>query len=478
MRATRLLRSATFRLALLYAVVFGGSVLIVLGFIYWSTASYMLRQADQTIEAEIGSFAERYRASGRAGLTALIQKRLSRRPAGASIYLLAAPDLTPLAGNLGGWPRVEPDVEGWLVFRLGDATSQGDPEIHGARARSFRLRGGYQLLVGRDMHELESMQRLIRQATIWGLVMAALLALVGGVVTSRTSLRRIGAINTTVAEIMAGNLSRRIPADDTGDDFSQLVDNLNRMLERIESLVEGVKQVSDNIAHDLRTPLARLRNRLDGLLKDKSLAESRREAVEGAIREADGLLGTFSALLRIARLESGARRSGFERIELVSLAAGVVEYYEPLAEERGQTLALRTPSRPVVLGDPELLSQALANLTDNALKYTPAGGAIEVVVDTAGGGPSVSVADTGPGIPEWEREPVFRRFYRLDSSRSSPGSGLGLSLVEAVAKLHQLEIRLEDNRPDLRAALQWPPGSDVDAGSNLEPDPSSPAGDT
>jgi signal transduction histidine kinase len=455
-RAIRLLRSATFRLALVYAVVFGVSVALILGFIYWSTAAYMLRQADQTIEAEIGSFAERYRVSGLGGLTALIQERLSRRPAGASIYLLAAPDLTPVVGNLRDWPRVEPDAAGWMVFRLGDATVGEDPQVHGARARSFRLQGGYHLLVGRDMHELESMQRLIRQATVWGLLIAALLALLGGAVTSRTTLRRIGAINTTVAEIMAGDLSRRIPADDTGDDFAQLVDSLNRMLDRIETLLESVRQVSDNIAHDLRTPLARLRNRLDELRRDDTPSERRREAVEGAIQEADGLLATFAALLRIARIESGARRSGFERVELAPLAADVVEYYEPLAEERGQKLTLRTPARPVVQGDPELLSQALANLTDNALKYTPDGGAIEIVVDESGGGPRVSVADTGPGVPESEREPVFRRFYRLDSSRSSPGSGLGLSLVEAVAKLHHLEVRLEDNHPGLRAVLQWP----------------------
>jgi signal transduction histidine kinase len=469
-RTIRLLRSAPFRLALLYAVVFGASVLLVLGFIYWSTAAYMLRQADQTIEAEIGSFAERYRVSGLGGLTALIQERLSRRPAGASIYLLVTPDLTPVAGNLRRWPPVEPDAAGWLVFRLGDATTEGDPQIHGARARSFRLRGGYLLLVGRDMHELESMQRLIRQATISGLLIAALLALVGGVVTSRSTLRRISAINTTVAEIMTGDLSRRIPADDTGDDFSQLVGNLNRMLDQIEKLLEGVKQVSDNIAHDLRTPLARLRNRLDELGKADAPRETRREAVEGAIQEADRLLGTFGALLRIARIESGARRSGFEQVELAALASGVVELYEPVADERRQRLTLRTPSRPVVLGDPELLSQALANLVDNALKYTTEGGAIEVVVDEAGSGPRVSVADTGPGIPEAERELVFRRFHRLDSSRSSPGNGLGLSLVEAVANLHQLEIRLEDNRPGLRAVLQWPSGSDAGVGSDPQPD--------
>jgi signal transduction histidine kinase len=463
-------RSATFRLALLYAVVFGGSVLLVLGFIYWSTASYMARQADQTIQAEIESFAERYRVSGLEGLTALIQERLSRRPAGASIYLLAAPDLTPLAGNLRGWPRVEPDAGGWLVFRLGEATSRGDPQIHGARARSFRLRGGYQLLVGRDMHELESMQRLIRQATVGGLLIAALLALIGGAVTSRTSLRRIGAINATVDEIMAGDLSRRIPTDDTGDDFSQLVDNLNRMLDRIESLLEGVRQVSDNIAHDLRTPLARLRNRLDELLKDEGRAESRREAVEGAIREADGLLGTFGALLRIARIESGARRAGFVPVQLAPLVADVVELYEPLAEEKGQQLRAHFAARPTVPGDPDLLSQALANLVDNALKYTPEGGEIEIGVKDEGGRPGVTVNDTGPGIPEADRAAVFRRFHRLDSSRGSPGSGLGLSLVQAVAKLHLLEVRLEDNRPGLRAVLEWPRGSGVDSPSGPGPD--------
>jgi signal transduction histidine kinase len=454
------LRSATFRLALLYAVVFGGSVLLVLGFVYWSTAAYMARQADQTIEAEIGSFAERYRTSGLGGLTALIQERLSRRPAGASIYLLVGPDRSPVIGNLRGWPRVTPDAGGWMVFRLEDATVQDDPQIHGARARSFRLRGGYQLLVGRDMHEVESIQSLIRRATISGFLIAALLALVGAAVTSRSMLRRIGAINTTVAEIMAGDLSRRIPADGAGDDFSQLGDNLNRMLDRIEDLLEGVRQVSDNIAHDLRTPLARLRNRLDELRRDDAPPEARRETVEGAIREADGLLATFGALLRIARIESGARRAGFEPVDLARLAADVVDLYEPLAEERGQTLTLRTPARPLVKGDPELLSQAFANATDNALKYTPEGGSVEVVVDTSGGSPAVTVADTGPGIPEAEREAVLRRFYRLDASRSSPGSGLGLSLVAAVAKLHEAELRLEDGRPGLRVVLQWPPATE------------------
>ena len=280
MRATRLLRSAGFRLALIYAVVFGGSALLVLGFVYWSTASYMSRQADAAIEAEIEVLAGRYRVSGVAGLTSLIRERLQRRPAGSSIYLLATQERSPLIGNLGSWPGVEPNALGWLVFRLGDATTSGDPEIHGARARSFRLQGGYQLLVGRDMHELESIQSRIRRATASGLAIALVLALVGGAITSRTSLRRIAAINATVDEIMAGQLSRRIPTDDAGDDFSQLVSNLNRMLDEIESLVEGVKQVSDNIAHDLRTPLARLRNRLDELRQDGASAESRSETVE------------------------------------------------------------------------------------------------------------------------------------------------------------------------------------------------------
>jgi signal transduction histidine kinase len=457
-RSTRLLRSATFRLALLYALVFGGSALLVLGFVYWSTASYMLRQADETIEAEIGGFSERYRVSGLSGLTALIEERLSRRPAGDSIYLLAAPDGAPVVGNLRRWPDVEPDDEGWIVFRLGEAAPEG-PEIHGARARSFRLRGGYRLLVGRDMHELESIQRLIRRATVSGLVIASLLALLGGAVTSWTSLRRIGAINTTVEEIMAGDLSRRIPADDAGDDFSHLVHNLNRMLDRIESLLEGVKEVSDNIAHDLRTPLARLRNRLDELQSHEDSVEARSAAVEAATREADGLLATFGALLRIARIESGARRSGFVPVDLASLAANVVELYEPLAEERGGRLELEAVRSAAVRGDPELLSQALANLVDNALKHGGAQPSVEVTVGEDEGAPFVAVDDSGPGIPEDAREQVFRRFHRLDSSRTMPGSGLGLSLVAAVAKLHHLDVRLEDSHPGLRVVLQWPRAS-------------------
>lgn len=457
MRATRLLRSATFRLALLYAVLFGGSVALVLGFVYWSTAAYMLRQADVTIEAEIEGLADRYRVSGLNGLTALIQERLSRRPAGASVYLLAAQDRTPLLGNLREWPGVEPDARGWMTFRLSDASGEDGAIVHGARARSFRLRGGYLLLVGRDMHELESIQHLIRRATLWALGMAALLALVGGVVTSRSSLRRIGAINATVGEIMTGDLTRRIPRDEAGDDFSQLVDNLNRMLDRIESLLEGVKQVSDNIAHDLRTPLARLRNRLDELGKGGGSDQERSAAVEAAIGEADGLLATFGALLRIARIESASQRSGFVSVDLGQLVADVVEFYEPLAEERRQTLsAARSERGPTVRGDRDLLLQALANLVDNALKHTPEEGRIEVRAELVHARPQLVVHDDGPGIPEGEREAVFRRFHRLDASRSSPGSGLGLSLVAAVARLHDVDVALEDGDPGLVAVLRWP----------------------
>jgi signal transduction histidine kinase len=261
-----------------------------------------------------------------------------------------------------------------------------------------------------------------------------------------------------VADIMAGDLSRRIPADGAGDDFSQLVDNLNRMLERIESLLEGVRQVSDNIAHDLRTPLARLRNRLDELQKETGRGRAGTELVEQAIREADGLLATFGALLRIARIEAGARRSGFVPVDLAALARDVVELYEPVAEESGRSLRLEALASPVVQGDPELLSQALANLVDNALKYGADGAPVDVQVAEIDGAPCLTVSDAGPGIPEGERTAVFRRFHRLDSSRASPGSGLGLSLVAAVAGLHRVDVRLGDAGPGLRAELRWPKG--------------------
>lgn len=463
MHLKRLLRSSPFRLAVAYVALFGSSALVLLAFIYWSTAGYMLRQADATIEVEITGLAEGYRSMGLLGLTRTIRERLSRTPAGPSVYLLVDGGYNPIIGNLDRWPAVEPDEQGWLNFRLGTQGVTEEGIAHRGRARVFSLQGGYHLLVGRDIHELEAMQALIRRTVGWGLALMALLAVIGGGLLSRSMSRRIGRINEAVDEIMAGDLSRRIPEGASGDDFDQLVENLNSMLARIENLMEGVRQVSDNIAHDLRTPLARLRNRLE-VLRDLQPGEAgggdtpneQSQVVVEAIEEADTMLSAFNAILRIARIESGARRAEFDEFDITAVAGDVIELYEPLAEQKQQAIEVSLENSVVIRGDRDLLFQALANLVDNAVKYSPVGGRIRVSLANVPHEARITIADSGPGIPLAARTKVFQRFYRLDGSRGSSGSGLGLSLVQAVVLLHGGSIALEDDHPGLRVEISLP----------------------
>jgi len=451
---TRLLASATFRLALGYTALFALSVLALLGFIYWSTAGFMERQIDATIEADIQGLSERYRLTGLAGLTGLLAERIERGRAGGAVYLLTDARHRRIVGNLPAWPAgASEGAEGWMRFRAG---ARGAGERHEVRGRHFELRGGFHLLVARDVHDLRETQALIVETLGWGVAITLLLGLAGGTVMSRSVSRRIEAINQTTREIISGDLGRRVPVRGSGDDFDQLTENLNRMLDRIQSLMDGVRQVSDNIAHDLKTPLARLRHDLERLRAGEGDPAARRALVEQALAEADGLLATFRALLRIARIEAGDRGEGFAPVDLGVVVRDVAELYEPVAEERGQRIDVHAAGGVVVRGDRDLLFQAAANLLDNALKYTPEDGSISVEVEAAPGEARLVVADSGPGIPEAERGRVFRRFYRLESSRSTPGNGLGLSLVAAAARLHDADVRLEDNAPGLRVTLVLP----------------------
>ena len=449
----KVLHSATFRLALLYMALSVGSVILLLGYLYWATAGYMDRQTELTIEAEIKGLAEQYRQRGLAGLTAVVAERITRDPTGASVYLLAGDDFAPIIGNLNRWPEATSTEEGWMSFRLREWGLDRTDE-HLARARVFLLRGGLHLLVGRDVRDLEATRGLILQALGWGLAITVGLALGGGLMMSAGMVRRLEAINETSREIMEGDLSQRVPTNGTGDEFDQLAVNLNHMLERIQALMDSVRQVSDNIAHDLRTPLTRLRTKLELVNAQAKEPDEVQATVEGAIEDAEDLLSTFNALLRIARIESGSRRSAFGEVDVSQLADDVVELYEPLAAEKGQHLIVEADADARVRGDRDLLFQAVANLVDNAIKYTPDRGRIELAVSAVGGEVAVVVADTGAGIPAELREKVFERFYRLDGSRSSPGNGLGLSLVQAVAHLHAARISLEDNAPGLRAVLR------------------------
>lgn len=450
--ASRLLQSSTFRLGLIYAVLFSASVMLLLGFIYWSTAGFMARQTDATIRAEIDALAERYQFTSLQGLIALIKERIERNPAGGSIYLLTDARYQRLVGNLDRWPKVEADAQGWLVFDLRQQTAEGVIE-HPARARAFVLPEGLRLLVGRDIRELTQTESLLIRSLAWGVGITVLLALGGGVFMSRSTARRIEAINDTAREIMHGELAMRVPVVGSDDEFDRLATNLNAMLDRIEQLMDDARRVSDNIAHDLRTPLTRLRARLEALTR---APETNSQSTEEALAEADGLLETFNALLRIARVESDRRRAGFGELELESLVDDVIELYEPLAHGRDQQLRI-TSSGPVhMVGDRDLLFQAFANVIDNAVKYTPRGGSILVRLEGSPAGTTVTIADTGPGIPAEAREQVLQRFFRLHSARSEPGNGLGLSLVAAVAKLHGAKLTLGGDESGLEVRLEFP----------------------
>jgi signal transduction histidine kinase len=435
-------------------VLFAGSVLILLGFIYWSTVTYMSDQTDATIRAEITGLAEQYRQRGLNGLEKTITERMERDPDGSSVYLIASPSRQPLAGNLSPWPEATPGPDGWLDFEFHDTRAGG--RVFQARARAFVLQDGLQLLVGRDTRELKATQQLITRALLWGIAITLALALLGGVIMSRSMLRRIEVINQASRHIMAGDLSQRIPIRGSGDELDQLAGNLNRMIDEIERLMDGIRHVSDNIAHDLRTPLTRMRNRLEQLQIDLDDGSPHQVQVEQGISDADQLLTTFAALLRIARIEAGGHAATFESVDLSALVHDAAELYEALAEEKQLRFSIQADASISLDGDRDLLFQALINLLDNAVKYTPAGGKVSLQLKRSGKTADISVSDTGIGIAEDERDKVGQRFYRLESSRSTPGSGLGLSLVKAVARLHHAKLVLTDNAPGLKATLCLP----------------------
>lgn len=455
MPITRLFKSSTFKLALIYMALFSMSVLLLLGFIYWSTAGYMVRQTEATIDAEIIGLADRYDWGGIKGLSDVISERISRQAVRRSLYLLTDEKFNPLLGNLESWPKGQTSDQEWLSFHIESNDSQ-DTEHHKALARVFPLQGSFHLLVGRDVHDLEEIQKLIREALFWGLMMTLVLALAGGTMMSRTMMHKIEIINDTCHMIMDGDLTQRIPRTGGDDDFDKLVGTLNRMLDQLEVLMQGVKQVTNNIAHDLRTPLSRLRRRLDMLRQNGLSPDDHEDLLEQTICEADGLLATFKALLRISEVESGSRRGDFKNVDIAALLDDLIELYEPLSEEKGQTIVADKQSVQPIQGDRDLLFQVFSNVLDNAIKYTPASGFIRISVNDQPNQVQISICDTGPGIPVEAQEKVFDRFFRLEESRSSPGNGLGLSLVAAIVHLHYGQVELADNNPGLKLRIKLP----------------------
>ena len=454
----RLVGTHAFRLAALYFLVFAASVLGVLLFVYLTSADFVERQTEATLDAEITGLAEQYAQRGLSGLIQIVAARSAGDRGDAMIYLVTDPDGKPLAGNIAAWPAAVPTHSTWLSFAL-ERTTNGRRELHPARGRLFVIPGGYRLLVARDISDAAAFRSEVRTTLLWAGSIALGIGLIGGTVMSRNLLRRVEQVNRMSERVMAGDLSDRVPLHGTNDEFDQLAANLNRMLDQIERLMTAMREVTDDVAHDLRTPLSRLRTRLERALiepygADLSAGSTQGEAIRAAIAEADRLLATFNALLSIAELESGARRDQTEPLDLSEIARAAAELYDPVVEEKGFALNVTAEPGVKINGDRHLLSQALANLLDNALKYAGAG-EIEIRVFRRDGRAALEVADRGPGIPEADRETVLDRFVRLEASRTTPGNGLGLSLVRAIVRRHGGAIVLEENRPGLRVRLEF-----------------------
>jgi signal transduction histidine kinase len=448
MRLRTLLHTSVLQLTLIYVALFGVSVLALFYLIYWSTLGYLERQTNETIQVEIDGLLEQYERRGASGLADVIAERVRRDDENRSVYLLADAIGRPLAGNLSYLP---PDVltGQWLDIVIPQAGGATMP----VRAGLIRVGPGLRLLVGRDIRELAEIRQLFTRASIYGLTLTMALAIAGGVLMAFSARRRLADLNKTTRQIIAGDLSRRAPLRGSGDEHDELARNINAMLDQIQGLLEGMRHVGDSVAHDLRGPLTRLRNRLETLA---TAHQPRREDLVECVEQVQHVLDTFNALLRIARVESGAHRSAFAALDLERIVRDACELYQAAADERQIELVCTVRAAVEVFGDRELLAQALTNLLDNAVKYTPTGGRIVVTLERTEDVARIRVADSGPGVPAADRDRVLQRFTRLDQARSQPGNGLGLALVNAVTTQHHGRLSLADNAPGLAVTIEIP----------------------
>jgi signal transduction histidine kinase len=462
----KLIRTTAFRLTLVYLFLFALFAASLLGYFAWNTRRLITEQITTTVNAEVSEISDIYARRGLHGLSRAIANR-SLRP-GANLYLVTTPTGQAVAGNVASLAPGVIATLGWSETAYRRIEDQDNTD-HRALVRVTEMTDGFRLLIGRDLEERRRLFGIVAHAAQWSILVVVVLGIGGGIFVARRVLRRIDAMTGTTQRIMAGDLSGRLPVGRSGDELDRLAGNLNAMLERIEALMMGLKEVSDNIAHDLKTPLTRLRNRAEEALASSGSEGEYRAALERTIEESDGLIRTFNALLMIARAESGQARGNMDDFDAADVARGIHELYEPLAEDDGMILHVKTAPAPLH-GNRELISQALANLVENAIKYgkpvpsaQPLGadavaGNKEILIESRREGDSVllSVRDHGPGIPEGDRKHAVERFVRLEASRTLPGSGLGLSLASAVATLHGGELRLGDSGPGLIATLAIP----------------------
>jgi len=462
----KLIRTTAFRLTLVYLFLFALFAAFLLGFFAWNTRHLITEQITTTVNAETGEISDIFGRRGLRGLVNTIENR-ALRP-GANLYLVTTPAGQAIAGNVGSLAPGVMASTGWSETAYRRLDDQ-DNANHFALVRVTELSSGFRLLIGRDLEERRRLFGIVAKAGQFSLLVVVVLGLGGGIFVARRVLRRIDAMTDTTQRIMAGDLSGRLPVGRSGDELDRLAGKLNAMLERIEALMMGLKEVSDNIAHDLKTPLTRLRNRVEEALAKSRTEVEYRSALERTIEESDGLIRTFNALLMIARAESGQARGNMDDFDAADAARGIHELYEPLAEDGGMTLRVKAETAPVH-ANRELISQALANLVENAIKYGKPDSTVqplaaaaeadrkEILIEAKRVGDRVllSVTDRGPGIPVADRKHAVERFVRLEASRTQPGSGLGLSLASAVATLHGGDLRLDDAHPGLIATLAIP----------------------
>ena len=437
-------RSISLRLAAIYTAAFAASVIVLCAITLLTTRATLKQQFDSRINAEAFALGQEFRQEGLKGVVDAVHER-DRTP-GALEYGLQTSDGRPMAGRLSGART----PLGWSDLR----TVQPDGRPESLRVLTFALPEGYRLVVGDDDERADALEKAVLQGFLWAFAGVVVLGIAGGYGLSYDMHRRLAAMTGAAEAIIDGDLERRIPVRGSDDDLDRLSVTFNRMLDRIGALMDSLRQVSSDIAHDLRTPLTRLRQRLEAS-RTLLASESRAEAVEGALGDVDAILDTFAALLRIAQIEGGARRAAFRPVDLTAVARTVVEAFAPSAEDAGQSLMLDAGEELAIDGDRELLTQMLANLIENALRHAGAAARVMVRLGIENGHALVSVSDDGPGVPEAERAHIFDRFYRLERSRSTPGNGLGLALVAAVARLHDAAIALGDAGPGLEVRIAF-----------------------
>ena len=458
-RRFRLIHSAGVRFAVIYALLLAASAAALAMFLWWSTAGLLDRQTEAAIRSDAQGLSERWEEGGLPALILTIEERIAGNVDDDAIYLLTDSMMRPLAGNLQRWPPIVREANAWDEIRVQRA---GITSL--AMVSSFNLPGGNHLLVGRDVQVRAQLRALLTDALLWALLIVAAMAAAGALLVRSLLRRTLANVTATATAIAAGDFAQRVRLSGRGDEFDQLAEVINDMLDRIGRLMDGVRQVSNSIAHDLRTPITRARTRLEDASLHADTPEAMRAAIDRAITDLDGIAAVFQALMRISEIEAGSRRSAFAPLDLAPLLADVVELYDVVAEEKEVSLSLEAPEHLPAYGDRELIQQAIANLVDNAVKFSPAGAVVRLRAANEPDGVEITVSDQGPGIPAADRQRATERFFRGEAARSTPGAGLGLATVQAVAQLHGGVLRLEESQPGLAAILVLPRPDDAPHG--------------